>query len=120
MAIQLEVGKTYLNRLSEEVTIISQDDHVLYPFNSEYRSYASDGHWYNEYDDDKDLIAEYIEPVQKPLLDINYLVEDLIAGKVFYTEEGNKVHMVNGKLLFDTKNLDLNKIVHVELYTNTR
>ena len=119
MTIQLEVGKTYLNRLGEKVTIISEDNDKDYPFNSEYRSYTPDGHWLKEYDD-KDLVAEYIEPVQKPLLDINYLVEDLIAGKVFYTEEGNKVHMVNGKLLFDTKNLDLNKIVHVELYTNMR
>ena len=118
MTIKLAVGKTYLNRRGEKVTIISNDGHKTFPFNCANSSYTPDGKYYILSDDEKDLVAEYIEPVQKPLLDINYLVEDLIAGKVFYTEEGNKVHMVNGKLLFDTKNLDLNKIVHVELYSH--
>ena len=118
MTIKLAVGKTYLNRRGEKVTIISNDSDVSYPFNSAYTRYTRYGKYFcGSNADDQDLVAEYVEPVQKPLLDINYLVEDLIAGKVFYTEEGNKVHMDKGKLMFDTKNLDLNKIVHVELYS---
>jgi hypothetical protein len=39
-SLQLEIGKSYRNRTGEIIKIISQDDDILYPFDSKHHCYC--------------------------------------------------------------------------------
>lgn len=118
MTIQLEVNKTYLNRLGEKVTIISKDSDVSYPFNSASTSYTRDGKYFcGSHADDQDLVEEYAND-NSSLVDINDLVNDLLNGVTYYTAKGGKVYMKDNKFWFNESRLDLNKIIKVDLFTS--
>jgi|SRR5690606_9393394 len=65
--LKLEVGKTYLNRSGEKVTIHKYEPSYAFPFigaytNGDETSFREDGVWYSNYSpSDKDLISEVKE-----------------------------------------------------------
>lgn len=57
--LKLEVGKTYLTRHGENVKIVGDNGHEMFPFEGDNcLSYTLDGHWDFERDSVFDLIAE--------------------------------------------------------------
>lgn len=63
MSIQLELGKTYLNRRGEQVKIIKHEDDDNYPLGSACgRYYRDNGIWFNtDKPRDLDLIEEVLD-----------------------------------------------------------
>ena len=63
--LKLEVGKTYLDRLDNEVLIIGTSSNEYFPMQSATHTYRLNGRLYATSGEDcGDLISEYIEPAQ--------------------------------------------------------
>lgn len=57
--LQLEVGKTYLNRSGKEVQIVGNDDDPSFPFDGNNgHCYTASGGFYMHREDERDLVEE--------------------------------------------------------------